>query len=262
MNGSARRTAIVMLASGVALTACGGDDGPSLHVYSGRHYGVERAFERYEEATGVNVEFLTGNDGELRERIVAEGDETDADVYLTVDAGNLWAAAEEDLFQPVESDVLEASIPGFKKLRQTLELRQASDWTLDLLLQLGTVQETITVSGRRLTPAGAPRQPGTPSPVRVGGNVRPPRKLRDVRPVYSEALREAGVEGVVSLEAVIGKDGATTSVRALSARVHPELAKAAIDAVRQWRFDPTLLNGQPVEVVMTVSVEFRLSDEE
>ena len=160
------------------------------------------------------------------------------------------------------SYVLEASIPGFKKLRQTLELRQASDWTLDLLLQLGTVQETITVSGRRLTPAGAPRQPGTPSPVRVGGNVRPPRKLRDVRPVYSEALREAGVEGVVSLEAVIGKDGATTSVRALSARVHPELAKAAIDAVRQWRFDPTLLNGQPVEVVMTVSVEFRLSDEE
>jgi TonB family protein len=160
------------------------------------------------------------------------------------------------------SYVLETSIPGFKKLRQTLELRQASDWTLDLTLPLGTVQETITVSGRRLTPAGAPRQAGAAAPVRVGGNVRPPRKLRDVRPVYPETLREAGVEGIVSLEAVIGKDGATASVRALSARVHPELAKAAIDAVRQWRFDPTLLNGQPVDVVMTVSVEFRLSDEE
>ena len=59
-------------------------------MYSGRHYGIETAFEQYEEETGVNVEFLTGNDAELRERIAAEGEDTEADVYLTVDAGNLW----------------------------------------------------------------------------------------------------------------------------------------------------------------------------
>jgi iron(III) transport system substrate-binding protein len=81
-------------------------------VYSGRHYGIETAFEQYENETGVNVEFLTGNDAELRERIAAEGEDTEADVYLTVDAGNLWAAAEDDLFQPLDSSVLDDAIPA------------------------------------------------------------------------------------------------------------------------------------------------------
>ena len=94
-----------------SLPSCGGHDGPTLTVYSGRHYGIETAFEKYEDETGVNVEFLTGNDSELRERIVAEGEDTKADVYLTVDAGNLWAAAEDGLFQPLESAVLDDAIP-------------------------------------------------------------------------------------------------------------------------------------------------------
>ena len=102
---------VLVLAGVVALSACGGDDGPTLNVYSGRHYGIETAFEAYEEETGVNVEFLTGNDAELRERIAAEGDETEADVYLTVDAGNLWKAGEDGLFQPIQSAVLDESIP-------------------------------------------------------------------------------------------------------------------------------------------------------
>jgi len=94
------------------LAGCGGDDGPTLNVYSGRHYGIETAFEKYEQETGVNVEFLTGNDADLRERIAAEGDETEADVYLTVDAGNLWAAGEDDLFQSIQSSILDEAIPG------------------------------------------------------------------------------------------------------------------------------------------------------
>jgi len=94
------------------MAACGGDDGPTLNVYSGRHYGIETAFAAYEEESGVNVEFLTGNDAELRERIAAEGDETQADVYLTVDAGNLWKAGEDGLFQPIDSAVLDEAIPA------------------------------------------------------------------------------------------------------------------------------------------------------
>jgi iron(III) transport system substrate-binding protein len=111
--------------------ACGGDDGPTLTVYSGRHYGIETAFEQYEEESGVDVEFLTGNDGELRERIAAEGDETEADVYLTVDAGNLWAAAEDDLFQPIESDVLTDAIPA--------ELRDAANRWFGLAVRTRTI---------------------------------------------------------------------------------------------------------------------------
>ena len=73
-------------------------------------------------------------------------------------------------------------------------------------------------------------------------------------------MRAAGREGVVPIEAVIGRDGTVSMVRVLSAQVHPDFAIAAVDAVRQWRFSPTLLNGAPVEVVMTVSVTFNLSD--
>ena len=74
-------------------------------------------------------------------------------------------------------------------------------------------------------------------------------------------MRDAGREGVVPIDAVIGTDGSVTSVRVVSAQVHPAFAIAAIDAVRQWRFTPTLLNSDAVEVVMMVSVQFNLSDE-
>ena len=73
-------------------------------------------------------------------------------------------------------------------------------------------------------------------------------------------MREAGLTGVVPIEAVIGKDGSVLAVRVLSAQVHPDFALAAADAVRQWRFEPTLLNGEPVEVVMNVTVTFSLSE--
>ena len=98
--------------------------------------------------------------------------------------------------------------------------------------------------------------PPAPSPVRVGGNIRPPRKVTDVAPVYPAIARAAGVEGVVILEAVIGEDGAVRDVRVL--RSIPLLDAAAVEAVRQWRFTPTLLNGEPVPVVMTITVAFRL----
>ena len=69
-----------------------------------------------------------------------------------------------------------------------------------------------------------------------------------------------GGEAVVPIEAIIGADGSVTSVRVLTAQIHPDFAIAAVDAVRQWKFTPTLLNGAPVEVVMNVSIQFRLSD--
>jgi protein TonB len=69
---------------------------------------------------------------------------------------------------------------------------------------------------------------------------------------------EAGLEGKVSVEAVIGVDGRVARARATTVQAHPDLAQAAVDAVRQWRFEPTLLNGAPVEVVMTVTVDFSL----
>lgn len=104
---------MVGLGALAALPACaGGDDGNTLHVYSGRHYGIETAFEQFTEQTGIKVEFLTGNDAELRERIVAEGEDTEADAYITVDAGNLAMGAEQGVFRSIESPKLAAAIPA------------------------------------------------------------------------------------------------------------------------------------------------------
>jgi TonB family protein len=165
-------------------------------------------------------------------------------------------------FAPVSAGkyVLGAVLAGFRSLRQPIELRTERDWTRAVTLQIGDVQETIVIKESRMTPATAGAQAGGITPVRVGGSVRPPRKVRDVHPVYPRSMREAGLEGVVPLEAIIGRDGTVQSLRVVSAQVHPDFARAAIDAVRQWRFDPTLLNGKPVEVVMNVSVEFALDD--
>ena len=156
--------------------------------------------------------------------------------------------------------VLTAALAGFRPLRHEFDLRRASDWEQPITLQVGTLQETITVTERRTTGSTASARRTSGAPVRVGGIIRPPAKLVDVRPAYPQAMRDAGLEGVVPIEALIGRDGAVVSVRVISAQVHPAFAKAAVDAVRQWQFESTLLNGEPVEVVMTVSVRFNLSD--
>jgi TonB family protein len=153
--------------------------------------------------------------------------------------------------------VLSASLAGFRPVRQEFELSNPRDWDRAITLQVGTLQETISVRSTRITAPAAARPQG-PAPVRVGGNIRVPRKLVDVRPVYPDSMRAAGREGVVTLDATIGEDGSVTSVRVVGGDVHPDLAVSAADAVRQWRFSPTLLNGKPVEVVMAVKVSFSL----
>lgn len=92
------------------------------------------------------------------------------------------------------------------------------------------------------------------APVRVGGNIKPPVKIRDVRPVYPAEAQAARVSGLVIIEALIGVDGVVEQARIL--RSIPMLDQAALDAVQQWRFTPTQLNGQPVPVIMTVTVNF------
>jgi TonB family protein len=153
--------------------------------------------------------------------------------------------------------VLAVNLPGFRALRQNVELRQSRDWDRTITLQIGGLEETVLVRvTRRITGS----QTTAVGPVRVGGSVRPPKKIKDVRPSYPPSMVAAGLGGVVPLEALIGQDGSVISVRVLTAPAHPDLANAAMDAVRQWRFTPTLLNGQPVEVAMTVRVTFDVAD--
>jgi beta-lactamase regulating signal transducer with metallopeptidase domain len=186
---------------------------------------------------------------------------------------------------------LQASMPGFKNTRVPVSVAADGAQTRSLVMSVGTLQETITVIGTRgaaPAEATAPRQPraaadrtdrvpqvtigelmaetarrssfraGT-----IGGQIKAPTKTLHVSPIYPASAQLTGAEGVVSLVARIGVDGHV--LEALQTResdanppVHPDLVAAAIDAVYAWEFTPTQLNGVPVEVQMTVSVQFSL----
>jgi TonB family protein len=103
--------------------------------------------------------------------------------------------------------------------------------------------------------AAVRRSPRGLAPVRVGGNIAPPEKIHDVRATMPAAAAQAGLTGVVILEIIIGADGSVADAKVL--RSIPLLDQPALDAVRQWRYTPTLLNATAVPVIMTVTVDFR-----
>jgi protein TonB len=111
-------------------------------------------------------------------------------------------------------------------------------------------------------PSGAPSADGLPggtgiATVRPGGDIRPPVRTVYVAPVYPEIARAARVGAIVVLECTIDPSGRVADVRVVTG--HPLLSAAALDAVRQWRYTPTRLNGVPVAVLMTVTVRFTVS---
>jgi protein TonB len=141
----------------------------------------------------------------------------------------------EKPFEPFEAGVREGGVPGGDP---------------------GSVP--FSVCNRVLPPPPPPSAPQAPTnPIRVGGTINPPQKVRHVPPVYPALAIAVKKEGTVILDAVIGEDGRIRNLRVL--RSIPLLDEAAMEAVRQWQFTPTLLNGQPVPVVMTVTVTFTLA---
>jgi periplasmic protein TonB len=105
---------------------------------------------------------------------------------------------------------------------------------------------------------GLPEAPPPPplKAVRVGGDIREPRKVVDVAPVYPELAMKAGVQGIVIIEATIDARGRVVNATVLKGL--PMLDEAALEAVRKWVYTPTLLDGVPTPVIMTVTVRFRM----
>ena len=118
--------------------------------------------------------------------------------------------------------------------------------------------------GNEVAPPVAPPPPPPPppppvvkvEPIRQGGKVQAANLIHQVTPIYPPLARQARAQGVVVLEAMISKDGSIESLRVI--RGHPLLNQAALDAVQQWKYRPTMLNGEPVEVITTVTVTFSL----
>ena len=113
-------------------------------------------------------------------------------------------------------------------------------------------------------PGAAPPPPppveqkkATPQRIRVGGQVQQANLIRQPKPVYPPLAKQARIQGVVRFNAVIGKDGTIQNLTLISG--HPLLVPAAQEAVKQWLYKPTLLNGEPVEVATVIDVNFTLS---
>ena len=187
---------------------------------------------------------------------------------------------------PAGTYALKVMAPGFKLLQVSDVVATASTpAVMNLTLEVGTIAEhmTITAQGqpREQLPIAstALQQPRPPAPrttsfasvavepspaaagpqrVRVGGNIRAAKLINSPRPEYPSHLVAQGVEGTVMLDAVIGTEGQVLNVKPKNSQVHADLMRAAVESLEQWRYEPTLLNGRPVEIVTTVTFDFRL----
>jgi periplasmic protein TonB len=115
-----------------------------------------------------------------------------------------------------------------------------------------------SVAGPALPPPPPPPvKSATPKRITIGGNVQQAKLVRQPKPVYPPLAKQARISGVVHLAAVISKDGTIQDLKVISG--HPLLIPAALEAVKQWVYQPTLLNGEPVEVSTQIDVNFTLS---
>jgi protein TonB len=112
------------------------------------------------------------------------------------------------------------------------------------------------VLGGMIEAAPPPPPPPPQERIRVGGQVQSAKIMNQARPVYPALARQARIQGKVLLEAVINKEGVIEELTVVSG--HPLLINAALDAVKQWRYQPTMLNGVAVEVITTIEVNFTL----
>jgi len=148
--------------------------------------------------------------------------------------------------------LLQFDVPGFKS---SLVMAQKGPQTI--WLTLGSVFLHSAVGAPKPAVVGV-APPPAPQRLRVGGNVQPTKLIFKSEPVYPPDLQQLGVEGTVAIRAVISPTGQPTNLQAINTDIDPRLAQAALDAVAQWRFQPTLLNGEPVVTETTITVDFKL----
>ena len=155
------------------------------------------------------------------------------------------------------SYLIEVSAAKFGSFQgRSQPLNAGKNWRMDVILQPGLVVESVVVTAE--SPQTGPATPRrVPRRIRVGGHVLAAKLLSLEKPNYPEDAKKLGKEGTVFLNAVISGEGKVVSLRVVN-EPDPQLAKAALDAVKLWRYRPTLLNGEPVEVISTIKVNFRL----
>ena len=157
---------------------------------------------------------------------------------------------------PAGQYILRVAKPGFSSIFREFDLKGDAKIDRGLTMDVGHMQQEVSVAEKGK--AFEPSQAETPNRVRVGGQVAEANLVRKVQPVYPAAAKSAGLQGTVELEAVISNEGVPLEIRVISSP-GDDLTQSALEAVRQWRYRPVLLNGQPVEVMTDVIVNYTLS---
>jgi TonB family protein len=163
--------------------------------------------------------------------------------------------AAEDARAALDADLKAQQGKWIKSYDKTKELAAAAKVAGDKAAAdaVAGKEKADAVAAKQKADAAA-RAKASIAPLRIGGQIQPPKKIKDVPPVYPAIAQTARVSGAVMIEATIGPDGKVTDAKVV--RSVPLLDQAALDAVRQWEYLPTLLNGVPVPVVVTVTVNF------
>jgi TonB family protein len=148
---------------------------------------------------------------------------------------------------------------GFERFSlPQVTLASGRDFSQSITLQPGAIMEEVEVVPNGTTKPLLSGATGKPSRIRIGGDIEAPHLITKIQPVYPASARSAGVSGTVILHAIIGKDGEPLQLRVMNSQINSDLARSAVEAVSQWRYTPTLLNGEPIEVDTTVMVNFSL----
>ncbi len=150
---------------------------------------------------------------------------------------------------------LEVRSPGFAPYNQeNLKLDVASNLNTPVFLRLGTVRETLEVSAS--APSGV-KPPAVNRAIRAGGRVQPVKLAVMPNVPYPEQAKARAIQGMVTFHATIEKDGSIASLLPAT-DADPVLAEAAAETVRKWRYQPAMLNGQPVATEAVISIHFKL----
>jgi TonB family protein len=171
-----------------------------------------------------------------------------------------------DLSDQARADLLsqlpvhEGDTLSVESLQNVTRVMKAFDEHLSVgVMSTGSSEATleIMVPGRAMPAPAAGADATPPSRIRVGGNVQQTKLISQPRPVYPQEAKQAHIQGIVKLNAIVGKDGAIQHLEVISG--DPALVPSALDAVKQWVYQTTLLNGQPVEVMTQIDVNYTLT---
>ena len=238
-RGGARvRAALMMAGAAIALVLVVGS-------YRARAQSSNALIGTVEDPNGARIP---------RARIVARSLETNAEFVAVANGAGAYAFAA----LPPGTFALQIVVPGFDTYETQVTVGTAGTVRVDARLAIGGTKETVTISAR-----GTPRPANTaaaPVRIRVGGNVQTPKPVSTPPPVYPESLQQRGVTGSVVLRARIGKEGQVIKPQVVNfTEVDPALAAIALETVRSWTYTPALLNGEPVEMLTTITMNFELA---